>query len=54
MSENPIRPVSQPSIRLTTMAHGGGCASKIPPGELEEVVATLAGQHHPQIGRAHV
>lgn len=33
-----------PAIRLTTMAHGGGCASKIPPGELEAVVSTLSGQ----------
>jgi selenide,water dikinase len=29
-------------IRLTQYAHGGGCACKIPPGELEEVVAGLA------------
>ncbi|WP_131739312.1 selenide, water dikinase SelD [Actinomadura roseirufa] len=28
--------------RLTQFAHGGGCACKIPPGELEEVVAGLA------------
>lgn len=49
MSENPIRPVSQPSIRLTTMAHGGGCASKIPPGELEEVVSALSGQQYDQV-----
>jgi selenide, water dikinase len=27
--------------RLTGYAHGGGCACKIPPGELEEVVANL-------------
>ncbi|SNR23290.1 selenide, water dikinase SelD [Actinomadura mexicana] len=27
--------------RLTEYAHGGGCACKIPPGELEEVVAGL-------------
>ncbi|MGN9913965.1 selenide, water dikinase SelD [Phytohabitans sp. LJ34] len=27
--------------RLTQYAHGGGCACKIPPGELEEVVAGL-------------
>ena len=30
--------------RLTTMAHGGGCACKIPPGELEHVVGALSGQ----------
>ena len=28
-------------VRLTQYAHGGGCACKIPPGELEEVVAGL-------------
>ena len=28
-------------IRLTQYAHGGGCACKIPPGELEDVVAEL-------------
>jgi selenide,water dikinase len=27
--------------RLTQYAHGGGCACKIPPGELESVVAGL-------------
>jgi selenide, water dikinase len=30
-------------IRLTQYAHGGGCACKIPPGELEQIVAGLAG-----------
>ena len=30
-------------IRLTQFAHGGGCACKIPPGELEEVVRGLRG-----------
>ncbi len=29
--------------RLTQYAHGGGCACKIPPGELEDVVAGLVG-----------
>ncbi|MBW4718657.1 selenide, water dikinase SelD [Saccharothrix obliqua] len=29
--------------RLTQYAHGGGCACKIPPGELEEVVRGLVG-----------
>ena len=43
MSDSPIQPLARPEIRLTTMAHGGGCASKIPPGELEEVVAGLHG-----------
>ncbi|MEU5696217.1 selenide, water dikinase SelD [Actinosynnema sp. NPDC020468] len=30
------------ALRLTQFAHGGGCACKIPPGELEQVVAGLA------------
>ena len=30
-------------VRLTGLARGGGCACKIPPGELEEVVAGLVG-----------
>jgi selenide, water dikinase len=30
-----------PTVRLTQYAHGGGCACKIPPGELEEAVARL-------------
>ena len=35
--------------RLTSYAHGGGCACKIPPGELESVVSGLidAGVHEP-------
>ncbi|GAB3599965.1 selenide, water dikinase SelD [Angustibacter peucedani] len=32
-----------PSVRLTAYARGGGCACKIPPGELEQVVAGLTG-----------
>jgi selenide, water dikinase len=31
-------------MRLTAYAHGGGCACKIPPGELEEAVRALTGQ----------
>jgi selenide,water dikinase len=31
----------QAPVRLTQYAHGGGCACKIPPGELEEAVARL-------------
>ncbi len=30
-------------VRLTGYAHGGGCACKIPPGELEAVLASLGG-----------
>src|ERR1700753_1545294 len=33
--------------RLTQYAHGGGCACKIPPGELEAVVAGLGGVQAP-------
>ncbi len=32
------------TTRLTGYAHGGGCACKIPPGELEQAVAGLTGQ----------
>ena len=31
------------TVRLTQYAHGGGCACKIPPGELEDVVRGLTG-----------
>src|SRR5947208_806211 len=34
-------------MRLTQYAHGGGCACKIPPGELEQVVAGLVGGSPP-------
>src|SRR5437870_452038 len=33
--------MAQAGVRLTQYAHGGGCACKIPPGELEEAVARL-------------
>ncbi|HEX2175994.1 MAG TPA: selenide, water dikinase SelD [Nocardioidaceae bacterium] len=33
--------IAEPDVRLTQFAHGGGCACKIPPGELEEVVQGL-------------
>jgi selenide, water dikinase len=36
--------LARSSYRLTQYAHGGGCACKIPPGELDEVVRGLAGQ----------
>jgi selenide, water dikinase len=35
--------------RLTGYAHGGGCACKIPPGELEEAVRGLTGQSGEQV-----
>ncbi|MFC7400750.1 selenide, water dikinase SelD [Citricoccus sp. GCM10030269] len=36
-------------FRLTGYAHGGGCACKIPPGELEEAVRGLGGQTNPEV-----
>ena len=36
-------------VRLTGMARGGGCACKIPPGDLEAALTTLAGQQHPDV-----
>lgn len=38
---------TQNAVRLTQYAHGGGCACKIPPGELEEAVARLIPQRRP-------
>ncbi|MET1154405.1 selenide, water dikinase SelD [Arthrobacter sp.] len=40
---------SAEAVRLTTYAHGGGCACKIPPGELEDVVRGLTGQADPGV-----
>ena len=37
----------QGQVRLTQYAHGGGCACKIPPGELEEAVARLIPERRP-------
>jgi selenide,water dikinase len=34
-------------VRLTQFASGGGCACKIPPGELEDMVRGLTGQSEP-------
>ncbi|MGW7259746.1 selenide, water dikinase SelD [Streptomyces sp. NPDC054834] len=36
-----MTPTRQAAVRLTQFAHGGGCACKIPPGELEDVVRGL-------------
>lgn len=36
-------------IRLTQYASGGGCACKIPPGELEEAVKGLVGTTNPSV-----
>src|ERR1700761_1330266 len=37
------------TLRLTGYARGGGCACKIPPGELEEAVRGLTGQSSPDV-----
>jgi selenide, water dikinase len=37
-----VKPVTS-RVRLTQYAHGGGCACKIPPGELETIVSGLLG-----------
>jgi len=37
------------AVRLTAYAHGGGCACKIPPGELEEAVRGLTGQRYDDV-----
>lgn len=46
MSADAAPPVSgdDGALRLTGYAHGGGCACKIPPGELEDAVRGLTGQ----------
>ncbi len=36
-------------VRLTGLAHGGGCACKIPAGELEDAVRGLVGQGGPDV-----
>ena len=42
--------VSVPTpIRLTQFAHGGGCACKIPAGELEQMVRGLTGRTYPDL-----
>ena len=38
-----------PAPRLTTLAQGGGCACKIPPGELEDAVSALSGQRYDSV-----
>ncbi|MFE4965526.1 selenide, water dikinase SelD [Streptomyces sp. NPDC056660] len=42
-------PPQQGTVRLTQYAHGGGCACKIPPGELEEIVAGLTAPGMPGV-----
>src|SRR4051795_9373992 len=44
-----VERVTATGLRLTQLAHGGGCACKIPPGELEDVVRGLAGDAGPDL-----
>ena len=37
------------AYRLTQFAHGGGCACKIPPGELEEILSGLPTMTSPDL-----
>ncbi len=39
-------------LRLTQWGHGGGCACKIPPGELDELVSALSGKVTPAVDPA--
>ena len=41
--------MTETPIRLTQHAHGGGCACKIPPGELETMISGLVGRPHPSL-----
>ena len=41
--------VTTTAPRLTQLAHGGGCACKIPPGELEEMVRGHTGDASPDL-----
>jgi selenide, water dikinase len=43
VATSPHSPTPAPTTRLTQYAHGGGCACKIPPGELEAVLEGLVG-----------
>ena len=52
MSTVETNPDSQsPTIRLTGYAHGGGCACKIPPGELEDAHLAVAVPDRGDAGR---
>ena len=42
-------PATTPALRLTQYASGGGCACKIPPGELEDLVRGLGGPAGPDL-----
>ena len=45
--EDGTSPTTAAAVRLTGYASGGGCACKIPPGELEDAVRGLVGRQTP-------
>src|SRR3954469_1741861 len=49
MHRRTVRLMTTVDYRLTQFARGGGCACKIPPGELEDVVRDLVGQAGPDL-----
>src|SRR4051812_12179988 len=49
MHRRTVRLMTTVDSRLTQFAYGGGCACKIPPGELEDVVRELVGQAGPDL-----
>ncbi len=44
-----VEVVTATQVRLTQYAHGGGCACKIPPGELEDIVRGLGADSAPEV-----
>ena len=40
---------SRPAVRLTTLSHGSGCACKIGPGDLHELVGGLPAASDPAL-----
>lgn len=44
-----VTTATPPALRLTQYAAGGGCACKVPPGELERVLGTLPRSAHPDL-----
>jgi len=44
-----VTTATHPGLRLTQFASGGGCACKVPPGELERVLGGLPQTAHPDL-----
>ena len=43
--------MTEPSVRLTALAHGGGCGCKLSPAVLRERVTSKGGTTHAAISR---